>query len=196
MKFILSLLLLMASFSVLALDAGKMAPDFSLKGHDGKTYKLSDFKGKHVVLEWYNVGCPFVKKHYEPGNMQKLQADYTKKGIVWLQVVSSAPGKQGHVTQEEAKKLVKEQKANSTALLMDPNGKVGKMYDAKTTPHMYIINPQGKLVYQGAIDSMPTTDSDDIPKARNYVTEALDALMKGKTVKVAQTKAYGCSVKY
>lgn len=193
---------LIAALSALPLGAlaaakvGEQAPSFTLTGNDGKTYKLEELKGKHVVLEWFNQDCPFVVKHYGSGNMQKLQKAYTEKGVVWLTVASSAPGKQGHLTAEQATQVKSEQKASSTAFLLDPDGKVGKSYNAKTTPHMYIINPAGKLVYAGAIDDKPTTDVADIAPAKNYVVAALDASLAGKPVEKASTTAYGCSIKY
>ncbi len=179
-----------------AAKVGESAPAFEGKGTDGKSYKLEDFKGKYVVLEWHNQGCPFVKKHYEKGNMQKLQAEWTKKGVVWLSVISSAPGKQGFVTAAEEKKYLTENKSSPTAVLMDSDGTIGRAYDAKTTPHMFVIHPSGKLVYAGAIDDKPSSDSDDIPTSRNYVQAALEESLAGKPVTTASTQAYGCGVKY
>lgn len=184
------------SLSTHAVQIGESAPTFTLKGHDGKDYQLSQFKGKWVVLEWYNQGCPFVKKHYETGNMQGLQKKYTDQGVVWLNVISSAEGKQGYVSPSDASKLFVSEKFNSSALLLDPQGTVGKSYEAQTTPHMYIINPQGQLVYQGAIDDKPSTDTKDIQGAKNYISLALDSGMKGEKIKISKTKAYGCGVKY
>jgi hypothetical protein len=143
-----------------------------------------------------NHECPFVKKHYDSGNMQSLQEEYTGQDVVWLSIVSSAPGKQGHVTPEEANALTEEKGASPTAVLLDESGDVGQMYAAKTTPHMYVINPEGVLVYQGAIDDMPSADPADIEGATNYVGMALNESMAGDTVTTAMTKAYGCSVKY
>ena len=175
---------------------GAAAPDFTLTDTSGTSHNLSDFKGKVVVLEWVNHGCPFVVKHYSPGNMQGLQADYTSKGVVWLSICSSAEGKQGYYTAEGWQKLNAEKGGKATAILLDPEGTVGKLYGAKTTPHMYVINAEGTLVYQGAIDDKPSTDSDDIPGAKNYVKAALDEVLAGKPVTIGQTKPYGCGVKY
>ena len=149
-----------------------------------------------MVLEWTNPDCPFVKKHYDSSNMQELQKFYTAKGVVWLSINSSAQGKQGNYTPEEWNKIIKEKKAEPTAVLLDPDGKVGKMYDAQTTPHMFRIDQQGLLIYQGAIDDKAGTDPADIPSAVNYVRKALDEAMAGKPVTTPTTKSYGCSVKY
>jgi peroxiredoxin len=175
---------------------GSAAPDFSLPDTNGKTHALTQHKGKFVVLEWVNPQCPFVKKHYGSGNMQKLQTEYTKKDVVWLSIDSSAKGKEGYLTPEAGNAWLKEAKASPSALLLDPDGKVGQLYGAKTTPHMYIINPEGKLIYEGAIDSIKSADVADIAKAENYVKAGLDEAMAGKPVKTANSKAYGCSVKY
>lgn len=175
---------------------GAAAPDFTLTDSSGTSHNLSDFKGKVVVLEWVNHGCPFVVKHYSPGNMQGLQAESTGKGVVWLSICSSAEGKQGYYTAEGWQKLNAEKGGKATAILLDPEGTVGKLYGAKTTPHMYVINAEGTLVYQGAMDDKPSTDSDDIPGAKNYVKAALDEVLAGKPVTTGQTKPYGCSVKY
>ena len=175
---------------------GQPAPEFELKDTTGASHKLSDFKGKLVVLEWVNHGCPFVVKHYSKGNMQGLQADYTGKGVVWLSICSSAEGKQGYNTAEGWQKLNTEKGGKATAILLDPEGTVGKLYGAKTTPHMYVINAEGTLVYQGAIDDKPSTESDDIPGAKNYVKAALDEVLAGQPVTTGQTKPYGCGVKY
>jgi peroxiredoxin len=172
------------------------APDFTLTGIDGKNYKLSDFKGKYVVLEWNNLDCPFVKKHYGSGNMQALQKKYTDKGVVWLTICSSAEGKQGYYEPAALKEMTKERKLSSTAYLRDADGTVGKEYGAKTTPSMFVVNPEGTLIYAGAIDSKPSTDPNDIPGATNYVAACLDASMAGKTIATRTTVSYGCSVKY
>lgn len=177
-------------------EIGKPAPKFSLKGADGKEYSLSDFKGKFVVLEWYNPDCPFVKKHYNSDNMQALQKKYTEKGVVWLVINSSAKGKQGHCPPDLANKLIKKKGMAATAFLLDHDGKVGKMYGARTTPHMYIIDKEGVLIYAGAIDDKPSTNPDDIKGSKNYVVAALDEALAGKSVTVNATKPYGCSVKY
>ena len=175
---------------------GSPAPAFTLTDTKGKQHKLADFKGKHVVLEWVNFGCPFVKKHYESGNMQATQKKAVDKGVVWLSVCSSADGKQGHMEAAEWNEEIADRKMASTAVLIDESGAVGKAYGAKTTPHMYIVNPNGVLVYKGAIDDKPSTNKDDIPGARNYVLAALDETMAGKPVSTASTTPYGCSVKY
>jgi len=175
---------------------GKTAPDFSLSDTHGKTHSLSDYKGKFVVLEWTNHECPFVRKHYKSQNMQTLQKDYTGKGVVWLSVGSSAEGKQGYFTPQRWNELTEKKGAHPTAVLLDLKGEVGKMYGAKTTPHMFVISPEGELLYQGAIDDIPSVDPADIPDARNYVRAALDAAMVGDKIEDVSTKSYGCSVKY
>ena len=175
---------------------GSPAPAFTLTDTKGKQHNLADFKGKHVVLEWVNFGCPFVKKHYESGNMQSTQKKAVDKGVVWLSVCSSAEGKQGHMDPADWNEEIADRKLASTAVLIDESGAVGKTYGAKTTPHMYIVNPDGILIYKGAIDDKPSTNKDDIPGARNYVLAALDESMAGKPVSTASTQSYGCSVKY
>jgi alkyl hydroperoxide reductase subunit AhpC len=175
---------------------GSPAPAFTLTDTRGKQHNLADFKGKYVVLEWVNFGCPFVKKHYGSGNMQATQKKAVDKGVVWLSVCSSAEGKQGHMAAAEWNEEIAGRKLASTAVLIDESGAVGKTYGAKTTPHMYIVNPDGILVYKGAIDDKPSTNQDDIPGARNYVLAALDESMAGKPVSTASTQSYGCSVKY
>lgn len=177
-------------------EVGKPAPAFSLTAIDGKSHNLSDFKGKYVVLEWTNYDCPFVRKHYGAGNMQALQKKWTEKGVIWLSVGSSAPGKQGHFEPDQWKARAAQSKATPTAILLDPTGQIGRRYVAQTTPHMFIINPAGYLIYQGAIDSKPSTESGDIPESINYVDQALTESLAGKAVSVPQTKPYGCSVKY
>lgn len=172
------------------------APSFSLKDSQGKTHSLSDYKGKYVVLEWINFDCPFVKKHYESGNMQKLQKEYTAKGVIWLSICSSAEGKQGHFSDEEINSRSQKLGAAPTAYLKDESGDVGRSYGAKTTPHMYVITPDGILAYMGAIDDKPTANVEDINGAVNYVADALNNLMNGKVVQTKSTKSYGCSVKY
>lgn len=194
MKFLTALLVLI-SVQALAVEIGATAPDFTLNGTKDNV-SLSDYKGKIVVLEWLNHGCPFIRKHYDSKNMQNLQKKYTAKDVVWLSIVSSAPGKQGHVNKEGAEKDMKENNSKATHVLLDPTGKVGKLYEAKTTPHMYIINQKGELVYQGAIDNRPDADKDSIASAQNYVAEALDQLLSNQKIKIAKTKAYGCQVKY
>lgn len=175
---------------------GKPAPDFTLVDTTGKPVALSSFKGKTVVLEWTNQDCPYVRKHYGSGNMQALQKTATGEGVVWVSISSSAPGLQGYVTGADAQRLTTERKAAPSAFLLDPDGKVGRLYDARTTPQMFVIDKDGKLAYMGAIDDKPTANVADIPGARNYVTEALAAVAAGQPVKLASTRPYGCSVKY
>lgn len=174
----------------------KLAPDFNLTDSKGNRVSLSDYQGKYVVLEWTNHLCPYVKKHYESDNMQDLQRKYTGKDVVWLSIISSAPGKQGYVDSSEAEALTASRKAAPTHVLFDPEGEVGKMYGAKTTPHMYIIDPKGDLRYAGGIDSIKSARQSDIPKAVNYVDESLASLLSGGEVKKKLTPPYGCSVKY
>jgi peroxiredoxin len=172
------------------------APAFTATTADGKTLSLSDFKGKTVVLEWTNADCPYVRKHYGSGNMQSQQKAATAKGVVWLQVLSSAPGEQGYADGPAALKLNAERGAAPTATLLDPKGELGKLYGAQTTPHIYVVRPDGLLAYKGGIDSLATTDKADIAKAEPYVTEALAAVAEGRKVEKASTRPYGCSVKY
>lgn len=177
-------------------QTGQPAPEFTLTDSNGKSHKLSDFKGKFVVLEWLNHGCPFVVKHYGSGNMQKLQKEYTGKDVVWLSIASSAPGKQGHMSTEETNKTKEEKGSAATAVLIDEDGTVGRLYDAKVTPHLFVVDPEGTLIYMGAIDSVKSTDAADIAGAKNYVKQALDEAMAGKPVSEPTTTAYGCPVKY
>lgn len=188
--------LLMAANVYAKVVINKPAPEFSVKSADGKTVKLSDYAGKTVILEWTNAECPFVKKHYNSGNMQGLQKKYTKEGVVWLSVVSSAKGKQGHVDAAAAKKLSLSREAAPSMVLLDEDGTVGKLYGAKTTPHMYIIDTKGVLRYMGAIDSVSSANPKDIATSTNYVDKAMGEMQKGKPVSEPVTKAYGCSVKY
>ncbi len=198
-KLILSLITACAATSLFAAESpknGSAAPAFSLKDAKGKTHALADYKGKHVVLEWFNSECPFVKKHYSGGNMQKLQEEFAGKDVVWMSINSSAKGKEGHLTPEQATKQIADWKMNNTTLLLDEDGKVGQEYGAKNTPHMFIINPEGNLIYQGAIDSKATPNAADIANSTNYVKVALEEALAGKPVSNASTKPYGCSVKY
>ncbi|MCU0415476.1 MAG: thioredoxin family protein [Ignavibacteriaceae bacterium] len=172
------------------------APDFKLTDSNGSEHSLSDFEGKIVVLEWINYDCPFVKKHYDSKNMQSLQEKYTEEGVIWLAICSSNKGKQGNFSAEEINKRSENHGAKFTAYMIDEDGTVGKMYGAKTTPHMYIIDKSGKLVYAGGIDDKASTDIDDIKGSKNYVSLALDELLAGKTVSVQSSAPYGCSVKY
>lgn len=178
-----------------SLKIGMDAPSFSLRDQNWKIRNLEEFKGKYVVLEWINFDCPFVKRHYDAQNMQKLQKEYTSKGVIWLAVCSSAPGKQGNFDLNEIKIKMADYKTNMTAYLIDPEGTAGKLYNARTTPHMFVINPEGKLIYQGAIDDSKSTDVDDVPE-NVYVKQALDEAMAGKKVSTSTTQPYGCSVKY
>ena len=175
---------------------GQQAPEFTLTDTDGNEHNLSDFRGKHVVLEWINFDCPFVKAHYNSGNMPGLQAKYTEQGVVWLTICSSAPGKQGHFTGETLESRMEQAGFSGTAYLIDETGKVGRMYEAKTTPHMFVIDPQGTLLYAGAIDEKPTTDEEVTLQSTNYVATALDAALAGNEVPVKTSQPYGCSVKY
>jgi len=175
---------------------GEPAPAFTLTDIDGKTHNLSDYAGKTVVLEWTNPECPFVVKHYGTKNMQKLQEEATADGVIWLTINSSAPGMQGNMTPEEAKALVEKEGAKATARLTDADGTVGQLYAAKTTPHMFVINGEGKLAYMGAIDDNPSPKPETIEGAKNYVKLALAAVKEGKMPETTQTNPYGCAVKY
>jgi hypothetical protein len=179
-----------------AIEVGSKAPAFTLTDSTGATHSLSDFEGKFVVLEWTNHQCPFVVKHYKGGHMQALQKSMTDEGVVWLQIISSAEGKQGYVTPEEAESLRKSKEMHSTAMLFDPSGEVGRSYEARVTPHMYLINPEGELVYQGAIDSIRSTRVDDVERAENYLVSAYKGILAGQPVVNATTVPYGCSIKY
>ena len=196
-NFLLALALVLTSaFTAAAVRTGQPAPDFTAVDSNGQTHSLSEYKGKYVVLEWHNNGCPFVRKHYESGNMQKLQKEWTSKGVIWLTVISSAPGQQGYVTAPEENLYMKQMGAAPTAALLDPKGTVGHLYSAKTSPQMFVVNPQGVLIYDGAIDDKPTTDKADVNGANNYVNAALASAIAGKSVDQATTRPYGCSVKY
>ena len=175
---------------------GQPAPPFTLADTHGKSHRLADFSGKRVVLEWWNHECPFVNKHYGGGSMQKLQKEWTGKGVVWLTISSSAPGEQGHVDAARADALMKEKGAAPTAVLLDPDGTVGRAYGARTTPHMFVVDAKGTLVYAGGIDDKPSTDQADLATATNYVQAALEDLAVGRTVAVPTSEPYGCAVKY
>jgi peroxiredoxin len=175
---------------------GEAAPDFTLQDSKGAKHTLSSYKGKLVVLEWVNYECPFVKRHYDTGNMQRLQRTYTGKGLVWLSVNSSAPGKQGHFAPDVVEAMFKERKAAASAYLLDSDGTVGRAYGAKTTPHMFVIDASGKLIYAGGIDDKPSTDPADVPGPKSYVQAALDEALAGKPVSTPTSTPYGCSVKY
>jgi peroxiredoxin len=174
----------------------KPAPDFALVDINGKKHELADYKGKFVVLEWNNWNCPFVKKHYSKGNMQHLQKQYGEKGVVWLTICSSAPGKQGYHDAKEHNEYIEKSGAAATAYLPDPDGTVGRLYAAKTTPHMFVIDRDGVLVYAGAIDDKPSTKTADLEDATNFVRLSLDEVMAGEAVSVKTSTPYGCSVKY
>ena len=179
-----------------AVTVGSAAPDFSLPDANGKTQTLSQYKGKTVVLEWNNPGCPFVQKHYSSGNIPKQQADATKEGVVWLTINSGASGKQGHLDNAGAQAFVAQYHAAPSAYLFDGDGKVGHLYGAKTTPHMYIVDAGGTLRYMGGIDSIASTDKDDLAQATQYVPQALAELKAGKPISVKTSEPYGCAVKY
>src|SRR6266576_6874408 len=198
-KTILAVLTSLVATAVFAFDpppVGSAAPDFSLTDAKGRPHSLSQYKGKYVVLEWFNPECPFVKKHYGSGNMQKLQAEYTGKGIVWLTIDSNAAGTEGNLSPDEAQKIMTSWKTHQTALLLDPESKVAKLYGAKNTPNMVVINPEGKIVYEGAIDSKASPNPADIPSSTNYVKSAHGESLAGKPVSNPTTKPDGCSVKY
>jgi peroxiredoxin len=184
------------SLSAHALKVGDPAPDFTATDSNGQTHKLSEYRGKFVVLEWTNNGCPYTRKHYTSGNMQNLQKEWTAKGVVWLTVLSSAPGAQGYMTASAENTYMQQVHASPTAALLDPTGALGHEYEAKTTPDMYVIDPSGKLIYSGAIDDHPNDDPSDIPNSKNYVSVALTQAMSGQPVTTTYTRPYGCSVKY
>jgi hypothetical protein len=177
-------------------QVGQPAPAFAGTDSQGRVHRLTDYRGKTVVLEWTNHDCPYVRKHYGSGNMQQLQRQAAADGVIWLTIISSAPGKQGHVTGRQADELTRSRGAAPHAVLLDERGEIGRLYAAKTTPHMYIIDPRGTLVYMGGIDDRPSADPADIPAARNHVAMALAELKAGKPVSQAVTRPYGCSVKY
>jgi alkyl hydroperoxide reductase subunit AhpC len=184
------------TFSAYAAQIGSQAPDFHGTDSNGKTESLDQYRGKFVVLEWHNHDCPYTMKHYQSGNMQSLQKQWTAKGVVWLTVISSAPGTQGYVDAAQENAYLKKMGAQPTAAILDPKGDIGHLYGAKTTPNMFVIDPSGKLIYAGAIDDHPSTDISDIQSSKNYVSAALTEAMKGQPVQVAVTRPYGCSVKY
>jgi peroxiredoxin len=179
-----------------AASVGQQAPTFSGKDSQGKTESLAQYRGKYVVLEWTNRDCPYTQKQYNSGNMQALQREWTGKGVVWLTVLSSAAGEQGYLDAAEENAQMEKVHAHPTAAILDPSGEIGKLYSAKTTPHMFVIDPAGKLIYAGAIDDKATTDTADVKTAKNYVSAALTEAMAGQPVQVAATRPYGCSVKY
>jgi peroxiredoxin len=191
---VLSVLLM--SVSALAAQVGSPAPNFQGIDSNGHPQTLAQYRGKLVVLEWHNQGCPYVKKHYGSGNMQRLQKQWKEKGVVWLTIISSAVGHEGYVTANQENAYLKEKSATPTAAILDAKGTIGRLYGAKTTPHMFVINAKGILVYNGAIDDKESTEMADAAGARNYVSEALNELLAGKPVKIATTRPYGCGVKY
>jgi peroxiredoxin len=175
---------------------GAAAPAFTATDSRGQAETLAQYRGKYVVLEWHNQGCPYTRKHYVSGNMQALQKEWTAKGVVWFTVISSPPGAQGYVTPSEENAYLTKMHASPTAALLDSDGKLGHLYNAKTTPEMFVIDPQGKLIYTGAIDDRATPDPEDVHGANNYVSDALTAAFAGKPVTTPYTRSYGCSVKY
>jgi len=193
---LITVLFFAISALVWAARVGEPAPDFTATDSNGQSHSLSAYRGKFVVLEWHNRECPYTHKHYASGNMERLQQKWTARGVVWFTVISSAPGKQGYVTADEENAYVQQVHAAPTGVLLDPEGKLGRLYEAKTTPHMFVIDPNGSLIYDGAIDDKPTTDTSDIATAHNYVDAALTAAMAGQPVQVSTTRPYGCSVKY
>jgi peroxiredoxin len=193
----LATVLTIAAPAVLAaVAAGQAAPDFTLTDIHGQQHSLSDFKGKYVVLEWFNSECPFVQKHYESGNMQALQKKYAAKGVVWLTINSTNPESSNYRSPAQSEHIVQDWHISSAALMLDADGKVGQTYGARTTPHMWVIDPQGKVVYAGGIDDKPTFRHADVKTARNFVAAALDESMTGEPIDVPATPPYGCSVKY
>jgi peroxiredoxin len=177
-------------------DLGKPAPLFTGTDSNGKTWSLADLKGKVVVIETTNHQCPYVGKHYRSGNMQAQQREATAKGVIWLTVAASAPGEEGYVTASQANELTRSRSAAPTAVILDPQSKIARAYGATVTPHMYIVDAAGTLVYKGGIDSIPSADTADIPMATQYVRVALDQILAGKQVAEASTRPYGCSLKY
>jgi peroxiredoxin len=194
--FAAAIVTVLAAAPVLAVRVGQMAPDFTGTASTGQAYKLSDLRGKFVVLEWHNNGCPYTMKHYQSGNMQRLQKEWTAKGVEWFTVISSAPGEQGYVTAAQENDYVKRMNAAPTAALLDPMGQIGHLFDAKTTPQMIVIGPTGTVLYDGAIDDKPSENPSTIASAKNYVENALTEALAGKPVTTATTRPYGCSVKY
>lgn len=189
-------LLLAAAGAQAAATVGQPAPEITLKDTTGKTVRLSDFKGKHVVLEWTNPGCPFVRKHYDSGNMPATQKDAAGKDVVWLAVNSTEKASGDYLEPAKLSSWLKERQSLPTAILMDEEGTAGRAYGARTTPHMYIVNPQGQLIYAGGIDSIASAKVDDIPRATNYVKTGLAEALAGKPLTAATTRPYGCSIKY
>jgi len=196
MNLMLTCLAALAIGSTGTAPVNSAAPTFTLTDAKGAKVSLEDFRGKYVVLEWWNYQCPIVVKHYSSQNMQNLQRKLTGEGVVWLTICSSAPGKQGNVDGAKALEVMAGQKGAPTSILLDPTGEVGKKYDAKTTPHMFLVSPKGELLYDGAIDSIPSSNAADIPKAENYVLKAFEEAKGGKAVSTPKPRPYGCNVKY
>ena len=195
-RFLVVLVLFAVPLLIAAAKVGDSAPEFTTTASNGKTIRLSDYRGKYVVLEWHNNGCPYVGKHYNSGNMQGVQGLAQQNGVVWLTVISSAPGKQGYVTGPAADALTQSRKAVPAAVLLDPSGAVARLYAAKTTPHLFVIDKTGTLQYMGGMDSIATSDEADIPRAEPYLKEAMLAVVQGHPVPHPVTKPYGCSIKY
>ena len=193
---VLVITLLPLGASSQSVRVGAPAPSFTATDSRDQTQSLAQYKGKYVVLEWHNQGCPYTRKHYVSGNMQNLQKEWTAKGVVWFTVISSAPGTQGYVTPPQENAYLAQMHAAPTAVLLDPGGKLGHLYNARTTPQMFVINPEGNVIYAGAIDDKPTPDPEDIHGADNYVSDALTSAMAGKPIATSSTRSYGCSVKY
>ncbi|MBI1394945.1 MAG: redoxin domain-containing protein [Betaproteobacteria bacterium] len=196
MRALVVLAALVCGPSFAAAVPGKPAPDFSLADVEGRTHRLADYRGRFVVLEWFNRGCPFVQKHYESGNMQALQGRYAARNVVWLTVNSTSRKHADYRDAEHSRAIAREWKMRSAALMLDEDGRVGRAFGAKATPHMFVIDPEGTVIYAGAIDDMPTWRQEDIARARNFVAAALDEALAGKAVSEPSTTAYGCSVKY
>jgi len=195
-RFFIGSLALAALAAHAAPSVGQPAPDFTLTDAGGKSVKLSDFRGKHVVLEWTNPGCPYVRKHYDSGNMPAIQQEATARGVVWLSINSTEKSAYDYLEPARLVAWQKQRKATPSAMLLDEEGTAGKAYGARTTPHMYIVDPQGRLIYAGGIDSIPSSDPGDIKKAVNYVRQGLNEALAGKPVSQATTRPYGCSIKY
>jgi len=193
---LVALAAMLTTLQVFALPIGQPAPDFNLTNLQGKPVKLADYRGKYVVLEWTNPGCPFVLKHYDSGNMQSLQKDAAMQGVAWLTIDSNNPAHPDYKTPAQLSAWLKDKGAAPTAAMLDSDGKVAKLYEAKATPHMFVIDPSGKLIYAGAIDNKRSTDLEDVKSADNYVKAALADARAGRPVAKASTQAYGCSIKY
>lgn len=191
-----ALIFLSVANPLMAQQTGEAAPEFTLMDSNGNEHSLSDFRGQVVVLEWLNHECPFVRKFYNAGEMQRMQEMYTDDGVVWLSVISSAPGKQGHMSPDEINSAVEEHGSQQTAVLIDEDGAVGRSYDARTTPHMFVIDTDGTLVYNGAMDDQPSANPATLEDANNYVVQALDATLNDGEIETSSTRPYGCSVKY